>query len=295
VRYYRLSVGANETIRVIADPVGFDASLRVLDACNATVCIDSVDDYRAGERETIWVRNASGAPREYVVAVSASDPDSQGTFALTFGRAPYHENALSAACDSMTSATLVLDRPADDEASLVAPLPIAFRFFGDAATHYAVTSNGLLQLFPGGGGAASTYGLNDVIPDAAAPNGYVAPFWDDLEPMSTAVSQVSGRVVGTGVDRHYTIQWANFRTIGTETGERMTFQAKLFESTGVIEFHYCSLLSGMSSGSMARVSGSSATIGLENFAGNDGVVHSYNASGGDAVGTGRAIQFVPTP
>ena len=69
----------------------------------------------------------------------------------------------------------------------------------------------------------------------------------------------------------------------------MNFQVKLFETTNVVEFHYCSLDPG--TGLATAVSGSGATIGLENTAGTEGVQHSFNTA--NSVNTTDALRFTP--
>jgi hypothetical protein len=74
----------------------------------------------------------------------------------------------------------------------------------------------------------------------------------------------------------------------TERAARLTFQVKLFATTNVIELHYCTLTP---SPMADRVTGSSATVGLENGSGTDGVQHSFDAA--SSVSTANAIRFTP--
>jgi hypothetical protein len=65
-------------------------------------------------------------------------------------------------------------------------------------------------------------------------------------------------------------------------------QAKLFETTGVIELHYCTLTPG----AMAPlVTGSSATIGIESPDGRNGRMHSHERA--MAVSATTALRFTP--
>ncbi len=68
----------------------------------------------------------------------------------------------------------------------------------------------------------------------------------------------------------------------------MTFQAKLFETTGVIELHYCALAAGMMA---PLLTGGSATVGIESPDGRSGRQHSFNAA--MSVSTAGAIRFSP--
>jgi len=69
---------------------------------------------------------------------------------------------------------------------------------------------------------------------------------------------------------------------------RLTFQAKLFETTGVIELHYCTLTPGMNAG---FATGSSATIGVESPDGRSGRMHSHERA--MSISTTSAIRFSP--
>ena len=71
--------------------------------------------------------------------------------------------------------------------------------------------------------------------------------------------------------------------------ERLNFQIQVYETTNVIEFHYCSLVAN--TGSATDATGASATIGLENAAGTEGVQHSFNQAA--AVDTVNALRFTP--
>ena len=67
----------------------------------------------------------------------------------------------------------------------------------------------------------------------------------------------------------------------------LTFQAHLVEGSDVIEYHYCSM--NVTTGT--RHSGGSATIGVENGTGSEGVSISFNTAG--AVSTGSGFRLTP--
>lgn len=76
---------------------------------------------------------------------------------------------------------------------------------------------------------------------------------------------------------------------GGAGAERLRFQVKLFETSGVIELHYCAL--ELNGGSMEQLTGSTSTIGLENLAGTEGVQHSFDQA--NSISSGAALRFVP--
>jgi hypothetical protein len=187
----------------------------------------------------------------------------------------YTKTVITASCDSVTTGTLESAALGDDAATSQAPLPIAFSFFGVPRTTYTVSSNGLMQVWSGAGtGSVATSGT-------VIPIGGIAPFWDDLD-FNTSTS-LRSLVLGSGSTRRFVVEWSDwgFYSSGTgSTADRLRFQAKLFES-GVIEFHYCSLV-----GTALGIDGSSATIGVGDSSLNQ-VIH------GMTVSTGTGLRFTP--
>ena len=95
------------------------------------------------------------------------------------------------------------------------------------------------------------------------------------------------RTLGAAPNRRFVIQWANF-TVFDDQRARMTMQVKLFEGANAIELHYCTLTPGMMAN---RVTGESATVGIESPDGRAGRQHSFNRA--MAVNTGTALRFTP--
>jgi hypothetical protein len=176
----------------------------------------------------------------------------------------------------------------DDQGTGLLSLPagFSFPFFSMPATQYSVCMNGFAQLFPASGGAPDCAFSNTMLPDPAAPSGTVAPFWDDLIP--TPTTTLRSLVSGSAPNRVFTIQWFDAAFING-ANERLQFQTKLFETSGVIEFHYCSLQPN--GGSTDFLSGGGATIGLESFGNNAALVHSVDTP--NSVMSGGALRFTP--
>ena len=192
----------------------------------------------------------------------------------------------------LTTGTALAGPVADDTASAITALPIQFNFFGTAVTNYSVTSNGFAQLWPSATGTPSTSASPTAIPSSSGPNNMVAVFWDDL---INAASGTTVKTLTTGAmpNRKFTIEWANFSLYDQTTmgagPERLTFQAQLYETTNVIEYHYCTLAAN--AGDAPRTTGGAAAVGVENAAGTSGVQHSFNTTG--SVSTANAIRFTP--
>ena len=70
-----------------------------------------------------------------------------------------------------------------------------------------MSSNGFLTLGSNAGAGAH---LNAAMPNSAAPNGVVAPFWDDLNPAASgAAGGVYAGVTGTAPNRTLHVEWFN--------------------------------------------------------------------------------------
>ena len=158
-------------------------------------------------------------------------------------------------------------------------------FFGERQLEYSVNSNGLVQLWPSLTGMPSASLDNTAIPNAGGPNRFIAAFWDDLFPEMG--SQALTRTLGTAPNRRFVVQWTNFSNYNDRMA-RMTFQAKLFETTNVIELHYCAITPGAMP---PLATGSSATIGIENADGTRGLQHSNNTAMSVSATTG--LRFTP--
>ena len=174
----------------------------------------------------------------------------------------------------------------DDSATALAPLPFPFTFFGSPASTWSASSNGALSFT-----SLITTQLGTTIPRTAFPNNFIAVFWDDLN--VNLASRVKVLTLGAAPTRRFVVEWSGFGFLagGGIGAERLTFQAKLFESTNVVELHYCALQDN--GGSISRVSGSDATVGLENSTGLVGVQHSADMA--NAVNTTTALRFTPAP
>lgn len=200
----------------------------------------------------------------------SSPPDAGGT--STDAGTTWVARQISGDCDTLTSPTVLLSSvdgaPIIDElASSVTPLPFAFTFFGEPMTHFAAVTNGYLQVSPNAS-LMPTVESNPVeMPWSAAPNGVIAPLWCDLTQPPMGNASLSTQVFGLTPNRHFTTEWKNLTFFLGEQNNRVTFQAKLFEGTNAIEFHYCTL---DANGEMTQFEqGQGAVVGIE---GSDGGV-----------------------
>lgn len=155
--------------------------------------------------------------------------------------------------------------------------PVSFPFFGDtvaAGTTLYATTNGMLAL-----GTSTTEYSNTTIPSSAAPNRFLAPFWDDLTAQTGAQGfwQMSGTTL--------IVEWSQIVALDFTT-ESVSFQARIDTTTGVIRFVYGSRVGGASW---------SGTIGVESLTGTAGASVSCSPSCTlSDVPTGTNVVFTPS-
>ncbi len=176
--------------------------------------------------------------------------------------------------------TVVYEGYYDDRAWGPFNIGFNFTFYGNTYSQFYVTSNGLVMF-----GSGSNDYTEDPIPSASSPNNFIAAFWDDI------VINPSGRIlyttIGAAPNRKCIIQWTNMGFYSS-TVLMGTFSAILYEGSNKIQVQYRSIIDNTSD----RSHGSSATIGLENSAGNAGVQYAYHNS--SAIASEQAILFTPS-
>lgn len=148
----------------------------------------------------------------------------------------------------------------DDQ--VLGPFDIGFSFpFYDysAPTQVWVCSNGWSAF------EAVSYGAynNVEIPNTGLPNNMVCPFWDDLNP------SLGGAVYyyQDAANERFIVEWSNVPHYST--GGTYTFEMILFPN-GDIELMYHTLTPGTAN---------SATVGIENAGGTDGIQVTFDGSG----------------
>lgn len=173
-----------------------------------------------------------------------------------------------------------------DDANGNGTLPVPFTYFGAPQTAFSLSTNGFLTL---GYTLTSSYNSNDSVPSTSAPNGVVAPFWDDL------VRDTGGKNAMWRQGDRTIISWENFRLYisGVTTGTNVNFQVHLLDS-GVIEFHYGNLSVTLTTQpEIDRTFGAGATVWLERPDGAIAVPWRINQLNGVAPNSG--LRFTPVP
>ncbi len=155
----------------------------------------------------------------------------------------------------------------DDRYYLVS-LPFPFVFFTNIYTQVYPSTNGLVAF-----GAGSTASANANLPAAAVPNNFAACYWDDLRIWSTnpITEGVYYEVLGSAPNRQAIFTFAledTFYSSGAMPPYR--FQMVLSEGTHQITCQYQQMTLAT-----PRGTGQSATIGLENATGTEGLLYFY--------------------
>ncbi|MCU0672337.1 MAG: DUF4215 domain-containing protein [Myxococcota bacterium] len=325
--YYAVTVGPGQRVRAQTTlGSGNDIVLFSIADCAATTCLSQTDSAPEG----INLDNLGTTPLTRLIGIRPFNTTSGGAYSIAFtysavpcgngtieageacddgARVPgdgcsatctvendfscttpgpstcvrrYTRAPITAACVDMTGATVVTTTlgTADDGVGPITAAPFTFPFFGTTVSHYAVSTNGNVQLFTSATGTRSSAAGNVAMPATSAPNGMIAPFWDDLVTSATAPMQVLGDT------SRLVVEWTNVTAFGAGT-DTLRFQAHVYP-TGAVEVHYCAATS-----MAARLTGDSATIGLENLTGTAASQQSFNTAGAAMVGSG--YRWTPFP
>lgn len=157
-------------------------------------------------------------------------------------------SAITAACDALTGSTTLLGSattPAlgDETSSATVPLPFAFSHFGVPVTHYSVQTNGLVQFHTSamGRGTQSTFiARNTPLPSTNEPSGFFAALWGDLDSRGPQ-SRIHAQTFGSAGRRVHVVEWSDLTIFSATSNPSLRFQVKLFEDSGDLEAHWCTL------------------------------------------------------
>ena len=146
-------------------------------------------------------------------------------------------------------------------------IPIGFDFFYLNSRHNSLSAstNGWIALTPGT--ITNSFAANN-LSLTSAPTNIIAPLWDDLDLSSGSFRYQTS---GTAPNRIFTAEWSNAEWNWNTNTPVISFQVKLFESTGNIQYLY-----KQESGT---VSGASASIGIRGYNGTNFVYQSLTGTG----------------
>ena len=173
----------------------------------------------------------------------------------------YQMTATAGTFTPITGGTTVALLAQADATSPVIALPFMFFYGGTGYTALQATTRGYLNFtFENVAYARNTFGIA---------NNYAAPLWDELSGTGGTASYV---VTGTAPSRVFTFQWLNWRWPASAAVANISFQAKLYEGSNLIQFIY-QPEAGPFVGANA-----SATIGLDGgsiYAGENGGYYNF--------------------
>jgi hypothetical protein len=155
--------------------------------------------------------------------------------------------------DLGTNGTAITTANNDDANSAVQNIGFTFTYNGTSFTQFFLNTNGFIKLGATAPSATAMYpaesagtGATEVFQSAADPN-IIAPFNFDLAAGSAGNTEYRVYTSGTAGSRICTIQWKN---VSDKTGTylnqlgNVSFQVRLYEATGVIEFVYGTATAG---------------------------------------------------
>ncbi len=290
VLYYRATVPAGELFAAIVRPLNCcgGTELRLLDSCVASTCNAFSSNVGGASESVVW-QNTGASSADVYLAVSGRD------FILktadiysTIARPAYTRTVVPASCETLDAPTTVAGVSAMSTASSVLMLPFPLTFFGTSESHYSVSWSGLLQFYDSASGSPSRDFYMPSIPNVDGPHGFAAPFWMPLGAIPSG-SSVHTQVFGTSPSRRFVVEWTDWSAHAPADASRVTFQAKVFEGTNAIEFHYCRL----DPVGATPPAGTRVRVGLEDSTGLRGVV--YPIDRGAILSTTEALRFDPAP
>lgn len=144
------------------------------------------------------------------------------------------------------------------DAGALVGLPFPFTFYDRTFEQITVGENGLISF---GDSFVSTQD-DEEIPEPGLPDGFIAPYWDDLDLRDGGSVWV--RTIGEAPNRRLVVAWVEVaHQLASGAG---TFELVLEEGSNEFLFQYQNILFGSASYGYGR----SATIGVEHFTGTVG-------------------------
>ncbi len=157
----------------------------------------------------------------------------------------YSFTAVSGTYTANAAPTQIHASSVDDATTTGLPIGFTFQYACTNYTTFECSTNGWLAF----GTSSGTELTNDLTNTTNRPK--IAPLWDDL---ATGTGNVNYQLTGTAPNRVLTVEWRQMEWSFSATGDVISFQVKLYETTNNIEFVY-------NQGAVA-VSVNGASIGL---------------------------------
>jgi len=166
-------------------------------------------------------------------------------------------------------------------------LPFTFTFYDVDFDSIWISTNGWISF---DSTMSSSYTSNDSIPADYGPDALLAIYWDDSDVDVSADSTASVRSYYEASTSSFWVIWNRIQIPYSATTSPITYAARLFMD-GTIEYHY---LDAHADNDPDHDYGLSATVGIENLDGTDGLMYEYNGMPfGNPLFDHFAIRFVP--
>ncbi|MES2765771.1 MAG: T9SS type A sorting domain-containing protein [Bacteroidota bacterium] len=160
---------------------------------------------------------------------------------------------------ALSGSTAVDAIEADVAISGAIPIGFTFYYMGMPYTNVYAGSDGYLSF----NSSATATGSNNLTTSAAALRPLVAPLWDDLSGATTGAA--SYITTGTSPNRVFTFEWLNWKWNFGASGAVLSFQAKLYESNGRVEFVYLQNSTAINGTPTASIGITATATGSGNF------------------------------
>jgi fibronectin type 3 domain-containing protein/subtilisin family serine protease len=174
-----------------------------------------------------------------------------------------------------------------DDGVATVPLPFSFSFYKTPSSSVRISANGYIVFGESGG----RQHINEDIPSTNVPNGYAAPFWDDMNPEQGGA--VWYRTVGSSPNRKFVVAWVDVPPYAGDGSA--TFQVVLEEATNDLVYQY----QDVNFEDEFYDYGVGASVGVENLTGTVGKRFLYNQALLQPYEAARALRFTldssPTP
>ncbi|GIV55847.1 MAG: hypothetical protein KatS3mg040_0615 [Candidatus Kapaibacterium sp.] len=128
------------------------------------------------------------------------------------------------------SGTTTTTLSGDDAVTGMIPIGFDFVYMGQFYSQVSASTNGVLCL----GSTASNQWSNNLT--SQTPRPIISAFWDDLF-MTSGVGYFSYRTDGSAPNRVFTAEWYSVEFL-SGNGDLFSYQVKLYEGSGIIEFRY---------------------------------------------------------
>jgi len=144
----------------------------------------------------------------------------------------------SNAVDMSTGTTQMVGSSTDNGRSATLTMPFTFYFWGQEITTFSANSNGIARLQGRIRANETSLGRNNEY--------HLAAFAGDLATSSSG--EVDYKVIGSSPNRCLVIEWKDMEVNVASSTADATFQLRLYETTGIIEFVYGSMAVGTGGG-----------------------------------------------